>query len=156
MATPPSYISSLTGLVLIDTRNASGVVQLPVASSLYGRIVTFKDQYANFQNSTLTVSTVGVDLLESGQPNLTLNIQSAYQSFIAGADNRWYTIASYTPLGSVLSTMSVPILVPSTLRLPNLDPTQSPANIQYSTTSLLINGQPFTTPLQAKYQIFTL
>jgi hypothetical protein len=156
MAAPPSYLSTLTGFTLIDTRNNSGVVNLPPASTLYGRIITFKDQYANFHQSTLTLSTIGVDLLETSLPNLTISTQSAYTTVIAGSDNKWYTIASYLPPGATPSSLSTTILVASTLQLPNLDQSQPPANLTFSTTSLLLNGQPFTTPLQAKYQVFTL
>lgn len=148
MPVPPATLSSFTGVSFLDTRVASGTVSLPAASTLYGRILTFKDQYGAFQTNPVTLSTIGTDRFEGNMIWKTLSTTNAYHTVIAGSDNIWYTIAQYNTQPSTLSL--------STLVLENKAPGYSPVSLQFSTTSLTVNGQLFTTPLVAKYQVLTL
>jgi hypothetical protein len=153
MAAPPQYVSSLTGFSLADTRLASGVVNLPAASSLYGRIITFKDQYGVFPQSSLTLSTVGSDQFEFGTNNLTLSTAYDFVTVIAGTDNKWYRIgqeqAPYVPP----STANV-----SSLIFQNQTDGQPPLELAWSTSVLknLTNDTLFTMPIVTTFQVYSL
>jgi hypothetical protein len=153
MAAPPKYVSSLTGFSLADTRLASGVVNLPAANSLYGRIITFKDQYGVFPQSTLTLSTVGADLFESGQKNLTLSTAYDFVTVIAGSDNKWYRIgqqqAPYIPPANATV---------DSLLFQNQTTGEPPLQLAWSTSVLknLTNNSLFTMPIVTNYQVYSL
>jgi 2',3'-cyclic-nucleotide 2'-phosphodiesterase (5'-nucleotidase family) len=152
MAAPPAYLSSLTGFTLIDTRNASGTVTLPAASNLYGRIITFKDQYGSFKNYPLTLKTSAPDVFESGSSNLVLSNTYEYRTLIAGADNRWYTIANPFTVPTTLSTAT---LQASTLVLLDRANTSN-HSVFFSSGVLYDTTAPVITPMYARYQVFTL
>lgn len=109
-----AFLSTLTGLALVDLRDTSGVVLLPTASTIPGRIITFKDQFGvASSNSSLVIRTQGADYLENGTTSITLQTPYAFLTLAAGKPNKWYTVG-----GNVLPSLQVSTLtVTSSLTL---------------------------------------
>jgi hypothetical protein len=101
-----AFLSTLTGLALVDLRDTSGVVLLPTASTIPGRVITFKDQFGvASSNSSLTIRTQGADYLENGATSITLQNPYAFLTLAAGKPNKWYTVG-----GNVLPSLQVSTL----------------------------------------------
>lgn len=130
---------------------------LPAASTLYGRMITFKDQYGAFSNSTLTLQTSGVDLFESDSSNLLLSNTYDYRTLIAATDNKWYTLASPYVLPSTISTNTAftNTVYASTLIVADRS-NQTTHTLFFSSSVLYDTTAPLTTQLTAKYQVFNL
>ncbi len=88
-----SYLSTYTGLLLIDSRNNAGTIALPEASTVEGRAVLLKDAYGSFGLSTVTVSTTGADDFETGSNLFIMNQPNAYATFLASS-NTWFRVDS--------------------------------------------------------------
>jgi len=85
-----SQISSLTGLTVVDTRNKSGNIQLPQISSNLGRVLSFKDGYNNFANSSVTLVASENDVFENGLSSMALSYSGESLTLIAATNNVWY------------------------------------------------------------------
>lgn len=132
-------IPSFTTLVPVDTRtNNLKVIRLPVASTNQGRLLFFKDYYGTTSNSTFTISTIGLDLIDDYNPRYTFSNAFGGIQFLSDGLTSWRTIALYT--GAL--TPSVPVSYP-----PNplilLSPTETFPS--YTTTSAPTFGATFIT-----------
>ena len=86
-----------TGLALVDTSVHTGVIRLPPASDLLGRVITIKDQKNTFQTHSTTISTSGTDRFEDGTNLYKLDFKGEAVSFVAGqrgADTIWFRLLS--------------------------------------------------------------
>ena len=112
-----SFFSTVTEVSMIDTRNRSGFVILPPASTIQGRLLRIKDTYGTALNSTITVRTTGIDLFENGLSTMVLRNGFDNISLIAGATTTWYTMGGTTmPTANISSAMISSLLLgfPST------------------------------------------
>jgi hypothetical protein len=66
-------LNSNTDLALINTTNNSGSITLPIASSIPGRVITFKDNVGNFTNNNFTLICAGSDTFEDGTTSKVFN-----------------------------------------------------------------------------------
>jgi len=88
-----AFVSSCSGIVIVDSRTNSGTITLPAASTLAGRSIIFKDGYNSFANNSLTLSTTGVDIFENSNNNLIVNTNNGFVQLVAGS-NAWYTVGT--------------------------------------------------------------
>lgn len=85
--------STATGIALIDSRIKSGILTLPSASDIPGRILYVKDSQGNFGISSLTLSTTVSQSFENGINTYTLNDTGGYSLLASDGGNRWMQIS---------------------------------------------------------------
>ena len=100
-----AFVSSCSGIVVVDSRTNSGTITLPAASTLIGRSLIFKDGFNSFGNNSLTLSTMGVDAFENSNNTLTVNTNNGFVQLVAGS-NVWYTVSGDLTNLQLISTMS--------------------------------------------------
>ena len=79
-----------TDLALI-TANNSGTITLPLASSIPGRVITFKDVLGTFGTNRLTLNTTGGDTFEDGGVSKVLSESYGYIQLVA-SDSKWFIL----------------------------------------------------------------
>jgi hypothetical protein len=90
-------IPSSTTIVPVDTRTTNRkVIQLPVASTNQGRILIFKDFYGTTSNSTFTISTIGLDLIDDFNSRYTFSNAFGGMEFLSDGIRSWRTVSLYT------------------------------------------------------------
>lgn len=120
-------VNANTSFALIDTSSNPGVISLPSASEVPGRVLTFKDKTGTFTTHPLTLQTTGSDTFENGQT--TKVVQEAYGTIqLIASGTTWYTIAATQTPQSAIDTLSTGKLTNS-LRLGS---TSSLTTIAYS------------------------
>jgi hypothetical protein len=87
-----SFFSTVTEVSMIDTRNKSGFVILPPASTIQGRLLRIKDTYGTALNSSITVQTTGLDLFENGLSTMVLRNGFDSMTLIAGSRTTWNSL----------------------------------------------------------------
>lgn len=92
-----SILSTYTGLVVVDSRDNSGTVTLPLTSENPGRAVIFKDDFLSFRNNPLYISTTGADTFEDGSTGFVLSQDGGFAKFI-GSGGVWYRTESSSNL----------------------------------------------------------
>jgi hypothetical protein len=102
-----TFISSLTGVAMIDARTQSGTVFLPSTQTSLNRILTLKDIYGAVANSTVLVRTSGTDVFEDGTTQRAF--RTPYQSLVvyAGQPGYWFTLNGTTQTTSIVSSLTV-------------------------------------------------
>ena len=130
MAVTPDF---KTGILLLDTSDAAGIVSLPDAASLIGRTIIIKDGKQSFDTNPLTVQTSGSDTFEDGRSSLILSTKNAFMNFTAAVNSLSQGIW-YINSGTNLSTIQV-------FSLGIYDTSHSAYNqLTMSNGSLLVNG----------------
>lgn len=83
-------------VVPLSLSSISKTVVLPVASTNAGRILILKDLYGNARNSTILVSTMGLDRIESSNVT-TVTLSNAYGAwwFTNDGINKWFLTDAY-------------------------------------------------------------
>jgi hypothetical protein len=112
MASNQSF-STFTEIGMIDARTYNGIITLPVTSSILGRVVTLKDIYGASSNSTITISTTGLDVFEDGSSSKTFNTAFESMTLYAGQPGYWYTLG-----GSLLNTANIGTLSTGVIKNP--------------------------------------
>ena len=79
-----------TDLALITTNNP-GTITLPLASSIPGRVITFKDVLGTFGTNTLTLNTTGGDTFEDGATTKVLSESYGYIQLV-GSGSKWFIL----------------------------------------------------------------
>jgi hypothetical protein len=108
MALSNITIPSYTTVIPVDTRtNNLKVILLPTVSTNPGRILSIKDYYGTFTNSTCTVSTTGTDLIDD--INWTFALRSSFMtmSFLSDGLRSWRTIGWYN--GALAPSLGIPL-----------------------------------------------
>ena len=102
-----TFISSLTGVAMIDARTQSGTVFLPSTQTSLNRILTLKDIYGAVANSTVLVRTSGTDVFEDGSTQRAF--RTPYQSLVvyAGQPGYWFTLGGTTQATTIVSSLTV-------------------------------------------------
>ena len=80
-----------TELFLANTTNNSGTINLPVASSIPGRVIEFKDSNGTFNTKTLTLVCNGSDKFEDGSSTKILNTKFGNLQLVASG-SKWYIL----------------------------------------------------------------
>jgi hypothetical protein len=114
-----SILSTYTGLVVVDSRDNSGTVTLPLTSENQGRAIIFKDEFLSFGNNPLYISTSGSDTFEDGTTGFSLNQFGGFAKFI-GVSNVWYKIESSSNLDAYTQRLSVSSLTAGTISVENM------------------------------------
>jgi len=97
-------MNSNTELSLINTSANSGTITLPLASSIPGRVVEFKDIIGKFGTNTLTLNTSGSDTFEDGGTSKIL--KESYGSIqLVASGTKWYLLN-----GTQVNTLQVSTL----------------------------------------------
>jgi len=107
-------LNSNTELALINTTNNSGSITLPIASSIPGRVITFKDNVGNFTNNNFTLICAGSDTFEDGTTSKVFNESFGFIQIVASG-TKWYilcgvkqnTMTQSTLYVSTISTFSI-------------------------------------------------
>jgi len=163
-----SFISTSAELVLLNTTIRPGVIILPSTNTIPGRILTFKDTRGSFGVSSITFSTAAVNqFFENNTRAVTYTDPFGAYSFIAGFDNKWYTIggsrmfsatiSSITTINHTAQTISSGSITTSTLQFRDTSTTSTntlfvlSTNIYYSSpVSFFVLG-----PTKAPKSLFT-
>lgn len=117
-----------TDLALINTNNP-GTITLPLASSIPGRVITFKDVLGTFGTNTLTLNTTGGDTFEDGDTTKVLRESYGYIQLV-GSGSKWYILN-----GNQVNTIQVSTLTSLNISSLNI----STASIGLSSLSFIDN-----------------
>jgi hypothetical protein len=98
-----------TELALINTTINSGTITLPSATTVPGRVISFKDSVGNFNNKSLTLICDGSDTFEDGTVTKVL-----YESFgsiqVVASGTKWFILS-----GVKQNAMTISSLITSTI-----------------------------------------
>jgi len=98
-----------TELALINTTTNSGTITLPSATTVPGRVISFKDSVGNFNNKSLTLICDGSDTFEDGTVTKVL-----YESFgsiqVVASGTKWFILS-----GVKQNSMTISSLITSTI-----------------------------------------
>ena len=84
-----------TSIIPVDTRLVQKVLYLPVVSTNQGRLLMFKDYYGTSSNSTMTFSTIGMDLIDDYNWSYTFSNAFGSMAFISDGLRSWRTMGLY-------------------------------------------------------------
>ena len=106
------FISTPAEIVLIDTRTRSGTVTLPTTGQIAYRVLSFKDQYGAFSNSTFTLSTQTGQAFDDGTTSKTFsNAFTSINLYAATNINRWMVMNATQTVQQSISSLIVNQLV---------------------------------------------
>lgn len=106
------FISTPSEIVLIDSRTRSGTVTLPTTSQIAYRVVSFKDQYGSFSNSTFTLSTQTGEAFDDGTTTKTFsNAFTSLNLYAATNNNRWMVMNGTQTVQQSISSLIVNQLI---------------------------------------------
>ena len=95
-----------TDLVLINTTNNSGSITLPSASSIPGKVITFKDSIGNFIKNNFTLVCAGSDTFEDGTTSKLFNESFGFIQLVASG-TKWYILCGVKQNTMTLSSLNV-------------------------------------------------
>lgn len=81
-------------MLLANTQNHAGTITLPSATSNAGRTITCKDIGGYADVSTITMSTIQGEMFEDGYTTRSINQPYGFETFIASASGKWYTLGA--------------------------------------------------------------
>lgn len=126
-------VSTATSLLLVNTFQASGTVNLPSALSNLGRILIIKDQTASFDTNPCTLQADSGDAFETGQTTRVLSVKGETLELLAGVDRKWYTLADTQYLTQTVQELTAATVSTLTFSTSNLI---APAQAQQQTIIL--------------------
>jgi hypothetical protein len=94
------FFSANTGVALIDSRNNSGIIQLPSASEIIGRIIYIKDKFNTFNVNPLTLQ----GRFENNQTQLVLNEAGSFTTLVS--DGQQWNVVSATQLAQTTTQLA--------------------------------------------------
>lgn len=100
------FVSSPAEIVVIDSRTRSGTITLPLTNSIPYRVVSFKDQYGSFSNSTLTLSTQVGESFDDGTTTKTFSNAFGFASLYA-TSSKWMVMNATTTQQQTISSLTV-------------------------------------------------
>jgi hypothetical protein len=93
-----------TELALINTTTNSGTITLPSATTVPGRVISFKDSVGNFNNKSLTLICDGSDTFEDGTVTKVL-----YESFgsiqVVASGTKWFILSGVKQNATTISSL---------------------------------------------------
>ena len=136
---PPQFVQPNTQVILTNTNTNPGLLILPSTFTLPGLTYTFKDQVGAFSTNALTLTTNNANQTIDSLITSTINTQPlGWQSFIAGNNNRWYTVG-----GTLINTINASTVNTTVLRSVNI----SSANMFVSSLGIIDQTLRCTTQL---------
>jgi hypothetical protein len=92
----PITIPNSAFLVPVNLSSSWKTFNLPVASSFSGRMIVFKDLYGNANVSSIRLSTIGLDTIETGNAR-SLALSNAYGAWWLANDgiSKWFILDAY-------------------------------------------------------------
>lgn len=99
------FISTPAQIVLIDSRTRSGTITLPVTNQIQYRVVSFKDQYGSFSNSTMTLSTQLGEAFDDGTTTKTFSNAFTSINLYAGSTTRWMVMNATQTVQQTISSL---------------------------------------------------
>ena len=104
-----SNVASSAEVILANTTNKSGTIQLPLTTSVPYRVLTIKDPYGTFGTNSLTIQTQGADVFGDGTTTKTFRDNFTYVNLYANAaQQRWNILsATQTPSLTVSSIVGI-------------------------------------------------
>ncbi len=100
------FVSSPAEIVVIDSRTKSGTITLPTTNSIPYRVLTFKDQYGAFPNSTMTLSTQLGESFDDGTTTKTFSNAFGYASLYA-TSSKWMVMNATQTVQQTISSLTV-------------------------------------------------
>jgi len=89
-------IPTAQSFLLVDTRTGPNkVLFLPTASTIQGRYLSIKDYYGNATNSTITISTTGLDRIDQRGIYYTLGSSFGSVMLISDGVKSWNLLGLY-------------------------------------------------------------
>lgn len=101
-----TILSTFTEVLLADTRTRAGTVLLPPLSQIPYRMLSFKDVYGTFSNSTLTLSTNSGNTFEDSTTTVVLSNAYSFYNLYA-ASTKWVLMDGTQTLVQTISTLNV-------------------------------------------------
>ena len=96
MAQVPIAISSNVMVIPVNLSSMSKTFTLPVVSTNQGRMLIFKDYYGNSANSTIRLSTIGLDRIErSSVSSMALSQTFGAWTFMNDGRTNWFLTDVY-------------------------------------------------------------
>jgi len=96
MAQVPITIPSNAMVIPVNLSSTSKTFTLPVVSTNQGRMLIFKDYYGNSANSTIRLSTIGLDRIEStGVSSTSLSLAFGAWTFMNDGLTNWFLTDVY-------------------------------------------------------------
>jgi hypothetical protein len=136
---PPQFVQPNTQVIMTNTNSNPGTLILPSTFTLPGLTYTFKDQVGAFSTNSLTLTTNNANQSIDSLIRSTINTQPlGWQTFIAGNNNRWYTVG-----GTLINTINTSTVNTSLLRSVNI----SSANMYVSSLGIIDQTLRCTTQL---------
>ncbi len=109
----PISIPNNSFLIPVNLSSSHKTFTLPVVSTNVGRTIIFKDMYGNAANSTIRLSTIGLDRIErSNVSSMVLSNAYGAWSFMNDGITNWFLTNAYLN--------SLPIIQPTPPYLPGL------------------------------------
>jgi hypothetical protein len=132
-----TILSTFTEVLLADTRTRAGTVVLPPLSQIPYRMLSFKDVYGTFSNSTLTLSTNSGNTFEDSTTSIVLSNAYSFYNLYA-ASTKWVLMDGTQTLVQTISTLNVNSLnIGTGVGWIQLGPIQT---VALSTTQIFTNG----------------
>ncbi len=103
-------LNSLAEFFPVDTRSSSGTILLPIAQSIPGRILTFKDMYGSFGSNPLTLSTQAGDTFEDSTYQKNISDSFGFVTYVSQGNQWFLTDGTVFPMYT-LSTLLSPLRV---------------------------------------------
>lgn len=82
-------IPNTVSYLAVDSRNNSKVLFLPSASTIVGRLITFKDYYGTANLNPFTISTVGLDRIDTYNSSILVSTSFQAMSLISYENTSW-------------------------------------------------------------------
>ena len=101
-----SFLSTYTGVALVNTSNNPGTITLPATTNIPNRQVFFKDAYGSLAVNQLTLKTAAGDTFEDGTTTKIFNNPNGFLNLYA-YDKVWYNIGGTTQVAMSLSNLNV-------------------------------------------------
>ena len=105
-----AFLSSPAEIVLIDSRTRSGTVTLPLTNAIPYRVVSFKDQYGTFSNSTFTISTQSGESFDDGTTTKVFSNAFSYLNLYS-ISSKWMVMNATQTVQQTISSLTVNQLV---------------------------------------------
>ena len=147
-----SFLSTATGVAVIDARTRSGTITLPLTSQIPNRYLQFKDLYGAFSRSSLTVSTQAGEAFDDGTTSKVYTDPFTFLNLYAASTTRWAVLGGTQTISQTISSLNVSSLTIGSgigwIQMPPIQTVAVSTNtittdvvIANSTTSMYISAQ---------------
>ena len=147
-----SFLSTATGVGIVDARIRRGTITLPLTSQIPNRYLQFKDLYGAFNRSSLTLSTQAGESFDDGTTSKVFSEQFTFLTLYAASTTKWAQLGGTQTIQQTISSLTVSSITIGSgygwLQMPPIQTVAFSTNtinadtiITNSTTSLYISAQ---------------